>query len=142
MFEFIERLRKKPYHTRVFISIASAGGITAAIALIWVVSFFASIRGTDLALNDSKPLEALGEKLTEGAELTKDLIESFEELQNVASTTLANATTTASSTSEIPVVGGSEPKEVELPGTSTPSKSTSPKKTELRIENGVEVIEL
>jgi hypothetical protein len=146
MEKFLERLRQKPYHTRVSISILTASGITAVIALVWVVSFFASIKGADTLIQDSAPLSKLGEKLSEGADLTKELFESLEELQQATSTdaVVVSSPTTTPSVEEIPSTsGGEDVSVVELPAQASTTPEEQPvKKSEPRFEDGVEVVEI
>ncbi|MDO8579651.1 MAG: hypothetical protein Q7R72_02145 [bacterium] len=93
MFQYLEKLRKKPEGERRKTVLLISLGVTLIIALIWIITITSRIGSTNFSLEDETGNEKIGEKVPS---LTETFSNFMDQVGNIInnSTTYDSATTT------------------------------------------------
>ncbi len=95
MLDFLDKLRLRSPEERMFIAFAAAGSITAIIAIVWIVSFSATMTKGVAPVAGDMPLDALRRQIDGTIEEGQRFMGSISDLQQTLS-----ATTSVASASE------------------------------------------
>ena len=140
MFDFLDRLRQKPPEVRFLITLITAGVLTGLVAIVWAVSFAATLSHSNVAAPiESDSLDGLRKQFQESVEGGQEIVKSLSELKMASTTatgTALNSTATTSAASRPIKTPTSSPAMV---ATSTTSGS---EKQEKRTDGDMEVISI